>query len=417
MALSKADFARRIERTRKRMADAGLDALFVFSDEYRPGHAFYYTNYKTCNQVEESYHGVYVPLEGHCASFTGALNTFAARHESYIDDVRSIFELEHEIRTLVEQSPRPIRKLGLVGETVLPLSIYRLLEAGLGGGVEIVEASRIVVEERQIKTAEEVELLKRAGEVSDISLRTTLRYLKPGLSEQELVAIGEHATRIEGAEPGCVYIAVAGVNTEMPTWRPTSRPVQRGEVLMLDYAAAVDGYNSDVAVTVALEGCSDEQRRVVDFGWHAAARMMEFYQPGRPAREVFEKTLEMVRQAGYEDRFLPYTKGMRAIGHGVGVDVVEPPDLGPESDYTLEPGMALAAKFDLHGFDWGGVRMEHVVAITAEGPVSLNCPLSDACPARKHCKFYRPGGGSIDIPARLEASTTASQKEPKEEVV
>jgi Xaa-Pro aminopeptidase len=191
---------------------------------------------------------------------------------------------------------------------------------------------------------------------------------------------------------------VTGVNTDLPTWRATDRPVEQDELLWLDFAPTYEGYGTDVAITLPMDGANEEQRKAIDFAWYASARMMEFVQPGRLGKEVFYKTLELVKEAGYEDYFVPYTKGTRAIGHGVGLDIVEPPDLGPEAEYVMEPGMVLALKFDLHGFSWGGVRVEHTVAVTKDGPRALNCPLSDACPAKDQCLFYKPGGEVIDIP-------------------
>jgi Xaa-Pro aminopeptidase len=397
MHLTAEDFERRIESTQERMRGSGLDALFIYSDEYRPGHALYYTNFRTINMIEESSHAIYLPLEGNPVAFTGPLNTFAARRDSFIKDVRPIPGLEKEIRELVEASPRPINRVGLVGEDVMPLTTYRMLAAGLGS-IEMVGATDLVIAERQIKSEREIELIARAGEIGDISLRTAAARAKPGRSELEMVAIGEYATRAEGGDLGCAYLAVTGSNTDLPTWRATDRPVKEDEVLWLDFAPTYEGYGTDVAITLPMEGANDEQRKAVEFAWYASAKMMEFVQPGRPGKEVFYKTLELVQQAGYEEYFVPYTKGTRAIGHGVGLDIVEPPDLGPNAEYIMEPGMVLALKFDLHGFSWGGVRVEHTVAVTEAGPRALNCPLSDACPAKNDCSFYKPGGGTLDIP-------------------
>ncbi|MCU1606656.1 MAG: aminopeptidase family protein [Modestobacter sp.] len=398
MRLTPDDFALRIERTRTRMAAEGLDALFIFSDEYRPGHAMYFTGFQTINMIEESSHAIWLPLEGDLRAFTGPLNTFAARRDSYVGDVRPIPGLEQEIRQLVADSARPIRRVGLVGENLLPLATWRMLSAGLGPDVETVDAVDLVIGERQVKTPIEMELLEEAGRIGDISLRAAIRAAVVGSTENELVAIGEHASRLAGGSIGCAYLAVVGENTDLPTWRPTDRAIKPGELVMLDFAPAVEGYASDVAVTIPMEGATQEQRDAVTFAWLASAKFMEWMVPGIPAKDVFFKVLDMVTEAGYRDYFLPYTRGTRAIGHGVGLDVVEPPDFGPNSDWLIEPGMVLAAKFDLHGWAWGGLRVEHVVAITEAGPKALNCPLSDACPAKDVCAFYQPGGGAIDLP-------------------
>ncbi len=398
MRITTAHFDDRIARTRKRMRDENLDALFIFSDEYRPGHAMYYTGFQTVNMIEESSHAIWLPLEGDPVAFTGPLNTFAAQRDSHITDVRPIPGLETDIRDIVASSTGAIRRVGIVGENLLPLATWRMLEAGLGPHVETVDAVDLVIAQRSIKTAIEMELLEEAGRIGDIGLRASLAEAAVGKTENELVAIGEHASRLAGGSIGCAYLAVVGENTDLPTWRPTNRPIQAGELLMLDFAPAVEGYASDVAVTVPMDGASQEQLDAVDFAWKASAQFMAWMRPGIPAKDVFFKVLDLVRAAGYEEHFLPYTKGTRAIGHGVGLDVVEPPDFGPNSEYIIEPGMVLAAKFDLHGFSWGGLRIEHVVAITEAGPKALNCPLSDACPAKAQCQFYKPGGAGIDLP-------------------
>ena len=67
-----------------------------------------------------------------------------------------------------------------------------------------------------------------------------------------------------------------------------------------------------------------------------------------------------------------YAKGMRAVGHGVGLDVVEWPNLDKESKFPLEPGMVLGVKFDLHGFDFGGIRQEVEVLVEENSCRSLN---------------------------------------------
>jgi Xaa-Pro aminopeptidase len=186
MYLTAEDFERRIESTRERMHKAGLDALCIYSDEYRPGHALYYTNFRTINMVEESSHAIYLPLEGHPVAFTGPLNAFAARRDSFVKDVRPITELEEDIRELVKASPRPMSRVGLVGENVMPLTIYRLLATGFGS-IEMVGATDLVIAERQIKSEREIELLARAGEIGDISLRTAAAHAKPGRTEPQTV--------------------------------------------------------------------------------------------------------------------------------------------------------------------------------------------------------------------------------------
>ena len=75
---------------------------------------------------------------------------------------------------------------------------------------------------------------------------------------------------------------------------------------------------------------------------------------------------------GFAKNFTPYAKGKRGVGHAVGLDVVEPPNLSSDSDFELEAGMTLAVKLDLHELPGGGYRIEIVVAVTEDGVMPLN---------------------------------------------
>ena len=94
--------------------------------------------------------------------------------------------------------------------------------------------------------------------------------------------------------------------------------------------------------------------------------------PGERASTIYDYFLKETTKHGYRDEFMLYAKGMRAVGHGVGLDVVEWPNLDKDSNFTLEPGMVLGVKFDLHGFDFGGIRQEVEVLVEENRCRSLN---------------------------------------------
>jgi Xaa-Pro aminopeptidase len=150
------------------------------------------------------------------------------------------------------------------------------------------------------------------------------------------------------------------------------RKIERGDYVLFDFNPSVLGYCSDTGVTVAMEGVTEEQVRIMNLAYDTNERMVDFIKPGMTGKELFKETLRMCEAAGVSEYFLPYTKGMRAIGHGVGLEVVETPDLGPNSDFVFEPNMVFGIKFDLHGFPFGGVRVEPTVIITENGAEPVN---------------------------------------------
>jgi Xaa-Pro aminopeptidase len=125
-------------------------------------------------------------------------------------------------------------------------------------------------------------------------------------------------------------------------------------------------------MTIAMDGASENQIKVLNFAYETNQRMVDYIKPGMKGSELFRETLRITAEAGFSKYFEPYTKGMRAIGHGVGLEVVEYPDLGPNSDFVFEPDMVFGIKYDLHGFPFGGVRVEPTVIITESGAESIN---------------------------------------------
>ncbi|MEM5008702.1 Xaa-Pro peptidase family protein [Priestia megaterium] len=372
--VAQTEFETRLASTRAKMKEAGIDVLFVYSDEYHPGYSFYYTNFRTINCIEESAHALFIPLEGEIQAFLGNLNRFAAKRFSWIKNVNNIYDMKNLLPKYVNELSYQVKTVGVVGEELFPISLYREMEnAFVGEGINIVDAGEIVVKERLYKSKTELDLIRVAGKLADDSILAALEKLQVGKTEIELSAIGEYVTRSRGGEIGSAYLVVSGPDhTNLPTWRPMERKIERGDYVWFDFNPSVQGYCSDTGIAVAMEGASKEQIRIMDLAYDTNQRMVEFIKPGMTGKELFQETLRLCENAGVVDYFLPYTKGMRAIGHGVGLEVVETPDLGPNSDFIFEPNMVFGIKFDLHGFPFGGVRVEPTVIITENGAEPVN---------------------------------------------
>lgn len=368
------EFEKRVVKIRESMKRKGIDALFVYSDEYHPGYSIYYTNFRTINCIEESAHALLIPLEGEIQAFLGNLNRFAAKRFSWVKNVHNIYEMRSVLPQLIQDLPYSVKTVGVVGEELFPISLYREMEKGLlSAGINIVEAGDLVVQERLYKSKNELDLIRAAGKLADDSILAALKEVQIGKTEIELSAIGEYVTRSRGGEIGSAYLVVTGPDhTNLPTWRPMERKIERGDYVWFDFNPSVLGYCSDTGITIAMEGATEEQIKIMDFAYDTNARMVEFIKPGMKGRELFQETLRLCEEAGLAEYFLPYTKGMRAIGHGVGLEVVEAPDLGPNSDFVFEPNMVFGIKFDLHGFPFGGVRVEPTCIITEYGAEPVN---------------------------------------------
>ena len=366
-----AHFEQRIATIRDYLVQQKLDALFAFSDEYRPGSTLYLSDYHPINVIEESPQGVYVPVEGDVVLFLGAINAQTAVNITWIQDIRPVDELGAFFRARNQENKRPLR-VGLVGEALLPIRYYRRMRAALEGS-DFVSADAILNKMRAIKSAEEIALMEKAAQLGDAGLKAAVERLREGnVTERGLAAVAENVVRMGGADLGSATILSSGINTKKPTWRATDKLIEPGDPVLIDVNPFYKGYCSDVSITVFHGEVSDEKKRLLDFSQQTLRSVIEQMGPGQPAHTIYDYFYTRSKAAGYEDYFTRYAQGMRAVGHGVGINVVEWPNLDSDSPFLLAPGMTLAVTFDLHGFDFGGLRFEVDVVVEKNGCRPLN---------------------------------------------
>jgi Xaa-Pro aminopeptidase len=165
-------------------------------------------------------------------------------------------------------------------------------------------------------------------------------------------------------------IVASGPNSALPHHHTGTRALQAGDVVVLDYGCELEGYHSDITLTLSLGEPDAERERVYRVVWEAQQRALEAIRPGVPAEVIDRAARETIAAAGYGDAFLHRT------GHGIGLQVHEPPylvagNMQPLEEgmcFSIEPGIYLAGRF--------GVRLEVIVTVTADGVELLNAPSS-----------------------------------------
>ena len=365
-------FIDRVLRMQKIIREKELDCAYIFSDEYRPGFTTYFSNYRPINMIEESPQGVYIPPEGDVVLFLGAINAQAARRVSWIKDIRSIETMYDFFDDLRNRLGRTIR-LGISGQDLLPVKYYRRLQKLLSN-MDYVDIDAELMAMRQIKIPDEIALLEKSAEIGDEALFQTIERLQSddSATEIDLCATAEYAVKSNGADLACATVLSSGSNTEAPTWRPSHKIIKPGEAVIMDVAPLYKGYSGDTAVTVIKGKGTQEQERIVLMARDVVVDAIERLKAGDPAHRIFDLFLAGAKASSMDQYFTPYAKGFRAVGHSIGLDCVERPNLDSDATFLLEPGMTLALKFDLHGMDWGGLRIEAVMAVGDTGCRSLN---------------------------------------------
>ncbi len=264
---------------------------------------------------------------------------------------------------------RACRHLGLAGQRVGAESLHmrlmefqRLREAG----VEAVAADDIFVDARLRKDAAELAAMHDAIARTEQVLRDFLPEIRPGRTEREL-ASRLRAMLLDAGDGDIPFspILVAGPNTALPHGTPSQRALQAGDLLTVDCGLYYNGYLSDITRTFAVGSVEADLRCVYEVVLEANRAGREACKPGVAAQDVDRAARAVIRDAGYGDFFTHRT------GHGIGLELHEPPYMVEGNALVLEPGMTFTVEPGVYIPGRGGVRIEDDVVITADGAESL----------------------------------------------
>lgn len=371
MEISHEELKQRTESLRRRMKSEGYDALVIYSDEYRSGHSSYITNYRPLNVIEESPQLVILIGDRPPVVLLGRLNAYAAKDLCWIDDVRGIHRPFKDLPDIFAPIVGRRSRIGLIGKNILPVEIYEQISGSVPQAT-FEARDDIMLDLRKIKSAAEIALMARAAEINDEVLRQAVKQVKVGMTEVQVAGVAENIARKLNADIGSATVVMSGPNTKYPAWRAMDRKIEPGDYVMLDFNPAIGNYCNDGGITILMPGADPEQERALVVGHRTLKKVIPTIRPGITARSIFDTLLAELEPEGLAEHFTPYAKGMRGVGHAVGLDVVEPPNLSSDSDFELEAGMTLAIKLDLHDLVGGGYRIEVVVAVTESGVRPLN---------------------------------------------
>ena len=156
-------------------------------------------------------------------------------------------------------------------------------------------------------------------------------------------------------------IIASGPNSAKAHHRPSTRRVQPGDFVIIDFGAIVDGYRSDMTRTVVVGAPTAQQQRLYDAVAGAQAAGVAAVIDGIDAKEVDRACRDYITELGWGDRFVHGT------GHGVGLDIHEAPWVNTRTTATLHTGHVVTVEPGVYLPDFGGVRVEDTVFVTPSG--------------------------------------------------
>lgn len=358
VGITDAELEARLAKAQELLREQGLDALYLCAGSS----LCYFTGLRW--HLSERMVAAVLPADG-------PLAYIAPRFER--ETLRSFLRLEGSIHCWEEhESPYELlaevlgsaRRLGVDGATpfIMVDGIRRACE-----GVELADATAVTRGCRALKSAAELALMQRAKDMTLEVHRMAARILRPGITTGEVTDFIDQAHRALGVTGSSFCIVLFGPDSAYPHGVMTPKPLEEGDVVLIDTGCVVHGYNSDITRTYVYGAPTGRQREVWDVEKAAQAAAFAAAQPGVPCGEVDRAAREVIAAAGFGPGYalpgLPHR-----TGHGIGLDIHEGPYLVSSDRTPLAPGMCFSNEPMICVPGEFGVRLEDHFYVTEDGP-------------------------------------------------
>ncbi|MGI6118986.1 MAG: M24 family metallopeptidase [Desulfosporosinus sp.] len=336
----------RLQRMRQKMQEEKIDAYVVI----RPENGRYLSGF----------------TGGEATLYITAGKAFLMTDFRYLEQARSetsgfeIIKTGQDHFASLAEIGQQAQRVGFEGDFITYVG-YRKLKNALPQA-ELLSLPELVSDLRAVKDQTEFELLRKAVMIADDAFANVLRLLEIGQTEEEIGINLEFFMRRAGASGGSFpFIVASGVRSALPHGTSSSKQIQLGEFLTMDFGAIYQGYCSDITRTVFLGEPADKHREVYALVLAAQQAGIAAVAPERTGKEVDAAARKIIKEAGYGDYF------GHGLGHSVGLAVHEEPNLNMREERRLKPGMVMTVEPGIYIPGWGGVRIEDIVLVTDNG--------------------------------------------------
>ncbi len=229
------------------------------------------------------------------------------------------------------------------------------------GPQETIPVEGLLAPIRARKSAAEINALAQAAAQADRAMQAAIQACKPGVTEIEVAWAAEAAFRQEGAERVNFALVASGPNGAYPHHHSGQRQLREGDAIIIDIGASLNGYQSDLTRMVFLGDPPEEISRAYTAVMEANERGRAAVKPGVAAQEIDRVTRSTLEKAGYGEFFVHRT------GHGIGMEVHEPPWIMAGNKQLLEAGMTFSVEPGVYIPGQFGIRIEDIVVVTETG--------------------------------------------------
>lgn len=359
------EYRERLEKTRKCMAEEGLEALIVYSNPWHLSNVYWLSNFRSFDGISPDPALLIIRPEGEPTLFCEKPIIPYAKDVTWISDIRSA---RPDFRMAL-QDLKSLKRIGLAGTQYFALEFYNIIREVLGEDV-LVE-THFIERLKAVKSETEIHIMRNAARLADQSLLDLKENIYEGMTEREAVQIMQTSLFEHGADSQAFDVMVqSGINAGK--WclaRGTEKRIKKGELLLIDTGVRFRNYASDMGRGFAYGDINPEQQRLLDVALAAWKAGIPYLKPGLPSSLASKAIDDVLNENGFGS--MHTAAGNRKCGHGLGMDPEEEfPVMGRE-DHILVENLSLAYELTVQLPELGGCRVEDMVIIRKDGPEFL----------------------------------------------
>lgn len=252
-----------------------------------------------------------------------------------------------------------IKKIGF--EDCITVSQYGQIKKFFSK-VRWVNISNLLWNLREIKDESEIETIAQSARIADYVMRDIAKILKSGITEKQVELFVKRRLEEYGADDASFdSIIASGENSACPHHKPTDKKIQKGDFVTIDIGAKLNGYCSDMTRTFIMGKASIKQREIYSLVLQSQIAALEAIKPGIKTKVIDKTARDIISKQGLGEAF------KHGTGHGVGLEIHEPPRLNSVDKNILQKGMAVTIEPGIYIDGFGGVRIEDLAIVTKDG--------------------------------------------------
>lgn len=349
----------KIEKIKSEMEKRCWEGLIIYSSGIssilRPNYFLYFTGFRPIGSA-----AAFISLSGRTSLLvTPKWDLVRASEQSWIKDVRPADNFNAELLEMIKDL-RMFGNVGVVGMYEMAERLYVALE----NEVSVKAAEELMEEIARHKTAEEIEVVRKAAQIADVGVEAFVDCVRPGIREYELVAEMEYRMRVEGADDMFLLMSSSPHNKEMH--EPTDRRIKEGDIVIGEITPGFKGQFIQVCITVVVGKPPAVLRAKYELLVEALEETIKEMKPGVPASIIVTTMNRVLTEAGYGDYCRP--PYMRSRGHGFGVGSIAPgPELTENLNVILEKNQVIAVHPNQYIPETGYLACGETVLVTETG--------------------------------------------------